>query len=166
MIRFFTVLIFCFGFFISEAQVFVQLEKSYSSRKWRFYPNSSITYKLKGKDNAWKTETIQRVVPTNSLFITENGMIRLEDIDVIRFHRTFPKFFEKKMYIFAGGWAFFNVIGELIKEDKFTKNDVIIVGTSAGSGFLINQIFKHKNCKIGKKYRLRTLDLNFQEKKY
>lgn len=160
------VLIFGFGFFISEAQVFVQLEKSYSTRKWRFYPNSSITYKLKGNDNAWKTATIQRVMPENSLFITENGIVKLEDIATVRFHRPFPRFFEKKMYVFAGAWAFFNVIGELIKEDKFTKNDAIIVGSSAGSGFLVKQFFKNKNCKIGKKYRLRTLDLNFQERKY
>ncbi len=145
------------------AQKYLQIEKQNSLKLRRFSEGNWISYKMKGKDEMWKTEQISRIIPENSLLLMPNGMVKISDIDKIRLERHWTRAFQASTYTFGAGWLFWNGVGILVKEEKMTKSDWIVVGTALGSGFLVRKLFKYKTFNMNRKYRLRLVDLNFRK---
>jgi hypothetical protein len=130
----------------------------------RFVEGDVLTYKLKGSNDGWRTEEIERIVVENDIILMPNGMVKIADIDKLRFERHWTAAYEKSMYTFGITWAFWKTVATIFKQDSLTKQDAIIVGAAVGSGFLIRKLFKHKVIKIRGKRRLRVIDLNFRAK--
>jgi hypothetical protein len=145
------------------AQRYLQIEKINSTKLHRLGEGSLISYKLKEKGSMWKTEEISRIIPENNIIITPNGMVKISDIDKVRFERYWTKAYQASTYTFGAGWLFWNGVGILLKEEKFTKSDLIIVGAAFGSGFLVRKLFKYKVFNTNARHRLRLIDLNFRD---
>ncbi len=143
------------------AQQYLQIEKRNSTKVRRFVAGDVIEYKMKGKQEAWKTEEIQRIVVENDILIMPNGMIKIADIEKLRFERYLTNALQKILYTFGASWAFWKTVGTIIKKDSFERRDIAIIGTSLGAGYLIRKAFKYRVMKMGYKRRLRVIDLNF-----
>jgi hypothetical protein len=160
--------ILLFGCFLVEkmdAQKYLQIEKRNTTKVRRFMEGDVITYKIKGKEEPWHTDEIQRIVVENGILIMPNGMVKISDIDRLRFERYWTDAYKKSMYAFGGGWAFWNIVGTILKEETLEKGDAIVVGSSIASGFLVRKIFKYRIMKMGAKRRLRVIDLDFMTRK-
>lgn len=149
-----------------QAQKYLQIEKRNSLKVVRFIEGDVIQYKLKGKAEMWKTEQIDKIYVDQNALMMPNGLVKIDDIKTMRRERPWTKAYQTSMYTFGLGWAFWNGVGTLIKEDKFTKSDAVVIGTALSTGFLVRKLFKFKHFKMEKKHRLRLIDLNFREQKY
>jgi hypothetical protein len=148
----------------ANAQQYIQIEKRNSTKVRRFQVGDAISYKI--KNDQWKHEVIERIIPENQLFITSNGIVKIEDISRLRRERYWTKALEKSAYTFALGWVFWNSVSSLVdKEETLTKGDLIFAGTVAGTAFSIRKIFKYRKYRMGAKHRLRIVDLDFSNKK-
>jgi hypothetical protein len=143
------------------AQKYLQIEKRNSTKVRRFVEGDVIAYKMKGKQEGWKTEEIQKIMVENNILIMPNGMIKISDIDKLRFERYFTNAAQKSLYTFGMTWAFWKTVATVLKRDSFERRDAVIIGTSLGAGYLIRKLFKYRTMKMGYKRRLRVIDLNF-----
>jgi hypothetical protein len=148
----------------ANAQQYIQIEKRNSTKVRRFQVGDAISYKT--KNDLWKHEVIERIIPENQLFITSNGMVKIEHITKLRRERYWTKVLEKSAYSFALGWVFWNSVTPLVdRDEKLTKGDFIFASTVAGTGFVIRKVFKYRKYKMGEKHRLRIVDLDFSDRK-
>ena len=154
-------LLYCFSTEKVDAQQYLQIEKRNSAKVRRFVVGDIIEYKMKGKQESWKIEEIQRIVVENDILIMPNGMIKISDINKLRFERYWTNAVQKSAYTFGASWAFWKTVGTIIKKDSFERHDVAIVGTSLAAGYFIRKAFKYRVLKMGYKRRLRVIDLSF-----
>lgn len=144
----------------SEAQTFLQLEKSGSFKVERFYEGAELIFQLEG-DEQWYEETIEEIFVEDNLIHFSNRVVSVSKIIAIRdFERT--KFFRSmgnKLLIFAGTYAVFSVLATLVGWEINT-DTAIIGGSAVGLGLLFKWIFKHKTWKIKGRKRLRVLSLD------
>jgi hypothetical protein len=141
-------------------QKFLQMEKYGSLKVKKYYIGDDITYQLTG-DKIWYTETIQDLIIEENIILFADHYIKIDDIRTIKSFksREWSKRTGIQLYAFAGGWVLFSLAGSLTSEWELKWDTAIIAGAAILTGFLIQQIFKSKKYKIGKKRKLRMLDI-------
>lgn len=150
----------CFHQSISAQKIF-QIEKFGSTDVVRFYIGSTVTFKLADTDQ-WFTRTIEDIVAEENLILfTETGFVNIKDITAIQ--KTVAKgkwkAYASSLYLFGVQWGFWSVAGTLLGE-PLTWLAAIVPATAFTIGFLIQTFARSKIWKIGKRRRLRVLNLN------
>lgn len=153
----FLLLFLAIGFSVCSAQKVLQIERFGSAKTKKIYIGEEINYRIKG-DKTWYTGVIQDLLIDENIILLQERYIRIDDIEIIRERKTWSKPMGRQLYNFAGGWLLFSAGGTLVGW-SFGWDTVIIAGSAVLTGFLIQKIFKYKKYKIGKKRRLRMLDL-------
>lgn len=139
-------------------QKFLQIEKYGSAKVKKYYIGDNLNYQLKGDKN-WYIGTIQDLIIDENIILLENRYVNMEDIKTIRKSRRWSKSVGNQLYLFAGSWLVFSGLGTLVGWE-IRWDTVIIPASALASGWLIKRIFKYKKYKIGKKRRLRMLDIS------
>lgn len=141
-------------------QKFLQMEKYGSLKVKKYYIGDDITYQVAG-DKTWYTETIQDLIIDENILLLANRYVKITDIAKIKSFKSakWSKRFGNQLYVFAGAWVFLSAAGSLTPEWELRWDTAIIAGSAIVTGFLIQQIFKSKKYKIGKKRKLRMLDI-------
>lgn len=139
-------------------QKFLQIEKIGSLKIKKFYIGDDLNYRLKG-DKTWYTGTIQDLIIDENIILFENRYIKMDQIRTIRKKLQWSQSLGSQMYIFAASWLFFSGTADLIGWWEVRWDTAIIAGSALVGGFLIKKIFKYKKYKIGKRRRLRMLDI-------
>ncbi|MBK9339041.1 MAG: hypothetical protein IPM98_21890 [Lewinellaceae bacterium] len=142
-----------------SAQKFIQLEKANRARTTKFYVGQELTYRLKG-EKEWHTSTITNAQMDSQLVALDLKPIRVAEIDAIRLQ--YPTLLRKAgsgLMIFGASWAGFSLIGAAFDNYELTASTAIVSGTGLVSGFLLHQIFKNKNVKLGTRKRLRAVEI-------
>ncbi|MFT5164844.1 MAG: hypothetical protein ACI8P3_000067 [Saprospiraceae bacterium] len=141
-------------------QKFLQMEKYGSLKVKKYYLGDEITYQING-DKTWYTETIQDLIIEENIILLANRYLKISDIKTIKSFksREWSKRTGIQLYGFAGAWILFSVGGALASDWELRWDTAIIAGTAIVTGFLIQKIFKSKKYKIGKKRKLRMLDI-------
>lgn len=142
---------------VLSAQKILQLERFGSAKVKKFYIGDELTYRVKG-DKTWYTGTIQNLIIEENIILFENRFIKLENITILRERQGWSQKLGNQLYFFALSWLGFSSAGTLVGWE-FRWDTVIIAGSAVATGWLIKKIFKYKKYKIGKKRRLRLLDL-------
>ncbi len=142
-------------------QKFLQIEKRGSLKVVKYYIGDDINYRLKG-DKTWYTGTIQDLIIDENIILFANRYIRMDDVQTLRKRKKWSGSVGRQLYYFAGSWLFFSAAGTLVGWE-LRWDTVIIPATAVVVGWLIKKIFKYKKYKIGKKHRLRMLDLNLKK---
>lgn len=151
-------LILCLGIsnFLFSQKV-LQLERFGSPKVKKFYIGEDLNYQLIG-DKTWYTGTIQNLIVEENIILFENRYVKLDDIRTLRKRLHWSKTIGNQLYVFAGSWLVFSAAGTLVGWE-LRWDTAIISGSALVSGWLIKNIFKYKKYKLGKKRRLRLLDL-------
>ncbi len=158
-------ILLCLALFLSLANVFgqrfVQLEKSGSLRISKFYIGDEITFRL-GTEKYWYTETIQDLLIDDNIILFTHRGVKPEDISAIRSFRNrgWSRAWGLKLYVFGTAWGGFSLLGPFAGI-PLTSLAWIVPATSIVTGFIIQKLFKSRTLKIGKKRRLRMMNLNF-----
>lgn len=167
-----SLLILCFIFpTCLMAQKVVQLEKRGNPETQKFKIGDELIYTLKD-DETWYTATINDILPEENIILFENRLVKVADITALKFYnnRNWSKNIGNSLFTFSGGWVLFGLIDRAEIADRVGLNqqdpgrapwDLILIpaGVAIVTGILIKQIFKQHVKKMGKKHRLRLLDL-------
>ena len=138
-------------------QKFLQIEKYGSLKIEKYYIGDDLSYQLSG-DKTWYAGTIQDLIVDENIILFADRYIKLGDIRTIRKYRRWSQSIGNQLFIFAGSWLFFSAAGTLVGWE-LRWDTAIIAGSAMATGWLIKKIFKYKKYKIGKKRRLRMLDI-------
>ena len=146
------------------AQKFLQIEKVNSLKVRKFYIGDEITFQVEDFPDYWRTEIIDNILVEEEVLLFSQGMVNVGDIKAIRTYDTRPLANRASigLYSFGAGWVFFSLADALLG-GALTWSVAIVSGTAFATGFIFKQIFKHRTHKIGKRKRLRLLDLTFKK---
>lgn len=146
-----------------SAQKVLQLETYGKLKKTRkYYIGDEVTYQLKG-DDLWYTSVIERILEKEDIIVFKDRFIQLDQIRAIQslHRRERARHFATTLNVFGVAWSVFALGGSIAVDDfSYRKGDAITSATALGLGQLIKWIFQSKKYRIGRKYRLRALDLD------
>lgn len=148
-----------------SAQKVLQLEKNRSPKVEKFFIGQELTFSLKEDSKYYLTETIQDIKVEQGLVLFSFRVVRLEDIASIKTFKNngWSKGISYTLFAFAVGWGGFSLIGAAAsneEEDQLSTKSWAVPAVAIGTGVLLRLIFRQKKHKMGKKWRLRVLDLN------
>lgn len=146
----------------TEAQVFMQLERSGRPKAQRIYPGEVIQYRYQGQ---WYTGEIQEFLPDAGMVVLTRHTLRASDIEALRYRRDWPKPVGRQIMLFGLSWSAWALIGTATDNEPgvdYRWSDAAVTATATGLGLALPAIVKkHRVVEMGKKRRLRILDLNF-----
>lgn len=145
----------------SSAQVVLQLERYGSAKTRKFNEGYTLTYRI-SNDKTWYQSEIAQLIPGDNIVVLEKQYLRLEDFRSIRSDhpQRWSKPIAYNLYIFGTSWSLFTLGAAVASKDaNYTLSDASVTATSLATGFLIQKAFKYRTWHMGKKHRLRILDL-------
>lgn len=148
-----------------QAQKVLQLERAGSLKTEKIHIGETITFKLRHDDAGWYERMIMDIDPDTKRLNLEGVMIHVDSISMLKFDKRplVPTIIGTALQ--AGGefMILFDVSRGLVwDKDRGIDGATIISGAvNIGVGTLLRSIFRNKKFKVGKRRRLRVLDLNF-----
>lgn len=145
----------------SSGQVILQLEIFKEVEAVKFRTGDVIHYKTKQYPKEWNAAKIERLLNDEKLIITDDGMVRLEDITEFRVYKpTVHALGLRLMQIGVVWWTYGGLI-HLFTDNKFTWSTFAIGATSVGIGYILKKWVSKRTFKIKKNANLRILDISF-----
>ncbi|HQU60705.1 MAG: hypothetical protein KDD02_02170 [Phaeodactylibacter sp.] len=147
-----------------SAQKVLQLEKYGSARTTKIFIGDPITYKLRGSET-FNSGYIENIRLEDSLLVLADRYIHVYDITTLRYERAWPRVAGKSLFWFGSAWSGFAAVGFTFDGDPDTNYrwaDAIVTLSSWGLSFAIPKLFGHKDIRIGKRRRLRLLDMRWK----
>lgn len=161
--RLFTLLLLLSVVHTLPAQKVLQIEKYGNPKSEKIHIGSLIDYRLEGED-AFREGYIEGFRLEDSLIVFGDRYVKVHDIAELRFPRTWGKALGTSLMIFGGSWSGFALLGYAADGDpstSYSSRDAAISVVSAGLGFALARLIRYRKVRIGKRYRLRLLDLSF-----
>jgi hypothetical protein len=147
-----------------EAQVVLYVEIMTEDKPIKYYEGQSLMFKEKQFPEDWQLVKINRIIDAEKIILYEGGMLKMEDIIEIRRTRPWATAIGYMLQTFGVAWLTFGGIAHFTTDSfDFGVDTAVIGGTAIISGWLIRKLFKYKTYKIGKKVRLKILDLSWPE---
>jgi hypothetical protein len=162
---FFGLIIFL-GMFVSpmlSAQMVLQLEKTGSVKKVRYYVGDIIEFKTIHLPETWQRRMITDIRPNESVFISDSDRFNVASITHIRREASTGQIVSLFLYS-AGISSLLASTGFLIRGIQPAVSWYLVVGIPVGAiitAWLVRKYWKYKVYPVGSKRRLRTLDLSF-----
>ncbi len=145
------------------AQKVLQIERYGKAESEKIYIGHEIDYRLNGNDYFLRA-TIEDFNIDNNVIVLADRYVPVNEINALRYYRTWPKAMGTSIFWFGIGWSSFAVVGTATDGDPSTSyrwSDALVTGTSAVTALILPKLFRRKILKIGKRKRLRMLDINF-----
>lgn len=147
----------------ASAQKILQMEKRGKVKTKKFFLGEELTFKLKGQDE-WITDVMIDIKVEEDIIVFSERFVKVSDIKIIKSYKNARRAmtFQRSLYTFGTAWLLYSLGGTLAGEPL---NDLTwkVPATSFVLGFLIKKIFYTRKYRIGKKRRLRVLDLSFNK---
>lgn len=140
------------------SQKYLQIETYNDPKTIKIVQGEKIAYKLKTSDD-WFDGKIEKLLVEENTIVFENAFVRLEDITHIMRYRPFANYIGSGLMTFGTAWLVFGSIGTLAKGDDFGPA-IIIGGGAIAIGWLMRKLFYKRPIEMGKRYRLRLIDLS------
>lgn len=149
------------------AQKVLILEKRGTTKTKRFYEGDEITYRIKG-EKVWETSTIVEMIPKENILVLDRIYVKVDEIEALLKvkNQRVANGLSTQLYVFGTAWAAYTAIDDLVVSKRKTDWEAAayVSGTSFVLGTLLRLLPKTKTLKIGKKRRLRLLDLTPKSK--
>lgn len=148
----------------TNAQVVLYVEIMTETKPIKYYEGQMLMYKTKEYPKEWQKIIIKRLMDEEKILIYEGGMLKLSDITEIRRTRGWATVGGYMLQTFGVAWFGFGGLAHFTTDSfDFGVDTLVIGGTAIVSGWLMRKLFKYKKYKIGKKVRLKILDLSWPE---
>ncbi len=160
-------LLILFSIFITNSlfsQKLLQIEKVGTLKTQRYYIGDEVVFQLKGEtENYWYKERIEDVLVDAKSILFTNRVIKIDDIAKIRTfkNRGWSKGLSNNAFVASGSFVGMSLFAAALTEFMLSPATVILPGSAIVAGLIIRFIFRRKTYKMGKRRRLRVLDLNF-----
>lgn len=148
---------------IGISQVRLQMDRFGKRKSMDFHEGDIITVKLKGED-VYQEFIIKKLYPETNTILTQLGPIQVDDIIRLRTYKSKQagKYFTAMLWTFGLSWGGFSLIGFLAYAEPLGWGVAIVMGVSFLLGWLIKRWTRHKTYKIGKKRKLRIIDMRIE----
>ena len=145
-----------------DAQVMLRMERRGKVKTQAFHEGQELTVWLKGEDG-FHTIFIKKMYPETGMILTQLGPIQVENIEKIRIYKSkkMGKALAWSFWNFGLAWGFYSLIDALVG-GTLTWSILIVMGITGLLGLIFFKLFRHKTYKIGKKRRLRILDMTLE----
>ncbi|MEM9886121.1 MAG: hypothetical protein AAF849_09530 [Bacteroidota bacterium] len=158
-------LLCCLLPFFLSAQRVLQLEKRSSAKTKKLFEGDELVYQVEG-DDIWYEAVIEEIRADVGYLVLADRLVSIEKISAIKSFKDqkWSRSLSKQLYTFAGGWVVFGIADYFIFNQslyRITPRLIAIPAVAAlALGYTIRKIFDHKVYKMGRKFRLRLLDLD------
>lgn len=145
---------------LSFAQKMLLLENARKVKPVKFFVGEMLHYKLSEEQSTWFSDEIVDVLPDEQTLILGIQKVKINEIAMLHFPRPILNGLGKQMTLFGVQLLFYSTIGVVSNpKDSFAKKALLVGGASVGTSILVMKIFKHKKIKMGKKHRLRVIEI-------
>jgi len=144
-----------------EAQKILQLEKIGSLKVKKYYVGDVLTFQLKGEGKTWFTEAIEDIYQEKGLVLFAHRVVNVEDITAIRSFRVqrWSRPLARNLSLFGVSWGVLSLLSPLAGV-PLTWAAAIVPAASFAVAGIIRVFFRYRTYKIGKKRRMRLLDMD------
>lgn len=149
----------------TTAQVVLYLEQMTEVKAIKIYEGSTISIKTE-EEPRWMSYKIDRLLDKDSIILHENGMVHLREITHLRRERRWVRALGVSMQRFGFAYLSYGAIAAVAGEFDMNGSFLAIGIVPIAAGWLMQKIWRHKIYKIGKKNRLKILDLSFPADPY
>lgn len=145
-----------------EAQMILQLEKTGSVKKIRYYVGDVIEFQTKQFPEVWQKRLITAILPDQNIFKSDDDIFNVSMITHIRRDSRYNPIIS--VFLISGGVA--SILASTgfylrgFRPDSWLL-PIVIPAAAIIIGWLLRKYGKKKTIRIGPNRRLRTLDLNF-----
>lgn len=139
------------------------LERANRARTTKFYVGDVLRFRMAGEENYWYQRTITDMLPETNTLMLDNFAVKLPEIQSIKMRR-------KPIWRILGGAAFSlgvtlpvaTTIGYFGYKDKDIDAVTLysVSALSLGTGWFLST---PRKIRLGKKHRLRILEVKFQQ---
>jgi len=153
--------LFFFSALPVSAQKVLQMEKRGKINTTKFYLGEELIFRLKGS-REWYTDIMIDIKVEEDIIVFSEQFVKVSDITMLKKYRRGARVAEAGLYTFGASWLGWSLLGTL---DGVPLNDLAwkVPASSVGLGFLIRRLFNVKKYRIGKRRKLRVLDLSFNK---
>jgi len=146
----------------AHAQKVLQIEKRNSPKTTKLFIGDAFSYRLYGTER-FRTAYIEDLLVEEKLIATVDRYIPMDSIAALRYDQSFGKIARVSLYTFGAAWSGLALVGTATDKNPDTSyrwSDAIVTGTSGVLGWLSGKLFSGRKLKMGKKRRLRMLNLS------
>ena len=144
------------------SQKVLQIEKYGKAKTKKIYLGEQLTFQLKGSKD-WYSEILVDLKTEEQILVFTNRYVKVGDIVALKTFKTagMAKNLQYSLYSFAVSWAFYSLGARLFFDEPLTEAAAVVPATSIALGWSIRKLFSYKKIRIGKRKRLRALDIGF-----
>lgn len=147
--------------FCTHAQLFVKMERLGSPDGKRIYPGHELVFKIAGGEE-WRVSELIEIIPESDILVFADQAYSISEIKLVRedSRSSWSAPLGNGLFTFGVSWSFYAGAASIF-DDTFTysKRDAIIGGSTILAGLGIRRLFRYKTLDIGKKYKLRIIDM-------
>lgn len=148
---------------LAYGQKVLQIEKFGSPKTEKIDMGVLLTYQV-NNDEIWSQGYIQDLRVDQNVIEFEDRFVRLDNITALRYKRSWPKQLGTQLALFGLAWSGYALIGTLTDGNPDTSyrwSDAAVTGAAAGIGLSLPLVIGDRTVRLGKRKRLRMLDLRF-----
>lgn len=145
------------------AQKIFQIEKAGSLKTWRFQIGDELTFSTADAPDQFYTREIVDLLPEVDLIRLPDAAIHIDSIAVVSFpgSNNWAKGLGTTILTFTGVWTLYSILDMAINSRSPAPFQYYVAGGGAVSGSVLQWGFPETKRKVGKRYRVRILDLTF-----
>ncbi len=146
----------------SNAQVVLYMEMMGEEKPIKYYEGQMLSFKSADYPDEWQEVKIDRIIDEEKLVLYAGGMLKLTDITDIRRSRGWANTIGYMLQTFGTAWLAFGGVAHFAYSNfTFGVDTLAIGGTAIATGWLMRKLLKFKKYKIGRRTRLKILDLSW-----
>lgn len=146
------------------SQKVLQIEKYGKAKTQKIFIGETLTFQLEELgEPVWYTAVLEDLLVEDSIVLLGPRYLNIKNIQALKYERGWPTLANRTLLTFGLSWSGFAFIGTLTDNDPNTNyrwSDAAVTGTSVLLALSLPKLFGTQKIKIGKRRRLRMLNLN------
>ncbi|MBK8701961.1 MAG: hypothetical protein IPN29_21295 [Saprospiraceae bacterium] len=142
-----------------SAQEYLQIDTYNDPTTKKYHLGEQIVIRTTYNED-WIKITPRKFLYDLNTIVYDDGMLRLDEIAAIRETRPGILALSTAFTTFGGAWLIYGLISKGVDSgSEFDKNDIIIGAVAVITGIGLRKAFYKRDYVMGKRYKLRLLDL-------
>lgn len=156
------IVLFVLSLFLTPvfAQKMLVLERANRAKTTKMFVGDQLQFRLAGDEDYWYKRTITGILPESNILLLDNFPVKLDSIVALKVHRRpIWRLVGGTVFAFGASLAVATTAGAIYSDkDVHYAN---LYATSAGSMAVGTFFSTKRKLKLGKKFRLRIIEIDF-----
>jgi hypothetical protein len=147
----------------TDAQVFLQLEKTGTLKTFRYTEGDLLTFRLKNDDKGWYERTIVSIDAPGNRLVFPDVSLSVDSIEAIRLERKAvgAQILGGALQIGGINQILFTAYYAIFQDRKLDWTSMGFGALNVVVGTVLKRLFRHPVFRVSQRKRLRLIDLNF-----